>query len=172
MSKEKIIRKTEEFADAVSEMNKVREMPMATSVELKAQITEAQKKDPSVKYLEPSIRIPTGGKRHPEAEKQREYMWEYVKGVYENMMVGGEGISFYLTGLPGDDYCRWDVPANKPVALPRFVAQHLSKGLQWREFKPLERNQEPHAYQENDMMKPFENMIIKKRGTFQPLSAY
>lgn len=173
MTKQKAVRSMEELETAVRglrEAGSVQEENV--SVELDAKVSSKDKREAGILYLEPVTRIPTGGKKHPEIEKQREYLYEWVKGIYENKIIGGEGIDFWLGVIPGDDYCRWKVPANRPVALPRFVAQHLSKGLQWKEPKPLAPTQEPRAYYDHEIMTPFEDVIIKKRGTFSPLNAY
>jgi hypothetical protein len=173
MTREKAVRRAEDFEEAVRGMKEAgSRQEEQVDVELTAKISTKDKREDGILYLEPAIRIPTGGNKHPEMEKQRSYLYEWVKGVYENKLIGGEGIEFFLTGLPGDDYCLWKIPANRPVALPRYVAQHLSKGLQWKEPKPLAATQEPRAYHDYEIMRPFEDVVVKKRGTFSPLNAY
>ncbi len=169
--KKKIIRRTEEIAEAMGDMTKAMEKARSDRTEVQSKISEFKKKFPDAVYLEPAARIPTSGNRHPEWEKQREYLHEYVVGVFESQLVGTQ-LDFFLTGLPGDDYCRWKIPVNKPVGIPRFVAQHLNKNLCWKEMKPLRGSQEPQAFESEDMMAPFSNFETKRRGTFHPLNAY
>lgn len=171
MSKDKIIRRTEEIAEAVAGMNDAMKRAKESSEEKTLKISEFKKKFPDAIYLEPAVRIPTGGIPHPEWEKQRDYLHEYVVGVFESQLVGG-ALDFFLTGLPSDDYCRWKVPVNTTVGIPRFVAQHLSKNLSWKEMKPLGRGNEPQSFYEEEMMAPFGNFITKRRGTFHPINAY
>lgn len=171
MSKDKIIRRTEEIEQAVAGMNEAMKKSKETAEEKTLKLSEFKKKFPEATYIEPSVRIPTGGIPHPELEKQRIYLHEYVVGVFESTLVGG-ALDFFLTGLPGDDYCRWKIPVNKTVGIPRFVAQHLSKNLSWKEVMPLGRNQEPTAHSDEDMMNPFNNFVTKRRGTFHPINAY
>lgn len=173
MSREKAIRRAEDFEEAVRGMKEVGAAQKEhVDVELTTKISSKDKREDGVLYIKATIEIPTGGVKHPEMEKQRDYLYEWVKGVYENKIIGGEGIEFFLTGLPGDPYCLWKIPANRPVAVPRFVAQHLSKGLQWKEPKPLAATQDPRVYHDYQIMAPFEEMVTKKRGTFTPLNAY
>lgn len=172
MSKEKVVRKTEDFEEAVRGMNKAMEKVPAKEQEKQLQISEFKKKFPDARYLEPLKRVPTSGTRHPELEKQRDYMWEYVVGVFESVLVGGK-LDFWLTGLPGDDYCWWSIPVNTPVGIPRFVAKHLQNGLGWKEMQPLSSQMaDPQTVYAEDVMRPFENYIYKKRGTFHPMNSY
>lgn len=171
MSKDKIIRRTEDIADAVNGMNEAMAKTPQARVDAQLKISEFKKKFPDAIYLEPATRIPTAGVKHPEWEKQREYLSEYVVGVFESVNVGGK-LEFFLTGLPGDDYCKWVIPVNKPVGIPRFVAQHLNKGLSWKEMKPLGRDNEPVPLYEEEMMAPFNKFETKRRGTFHPINSY
>lgn len=171
MSRDRLVKRAEEFGAAVSDMREAMDKVPENQPERTSKLTEFQKKYPNATYLEPAIRIPTQGKRHAEMEKQRAYLTEYVVGIFESAMITGK-LEFYLSGLPGDDYCKWIIPVNKPVGIPRFVAQHLSKGLGWKEMKPLGKGNEPNSFYEEEMMKPFGNFEYKKRGTFHPIDAY
>lgn len=171
MSREKIVRRTEEIADAVHAMNAAMERTPEKEIEKTSKVTEFKKKFPDAVYLEPAVRIPTGGIKHPEMEKQRDYMHEYVVGIFESQIIQGK-LEMFLTGLPGDDYCKWVIPVNKPVGVPRFVAQHLSKQLAWKEMKPLGRDNMPKDYWEEEMMTPFAQFEYKRRGTFHPINSY
>lgn len=171
MSKEKIIRRTEEIAEAVQDMHKAMEKAAAAKEERTLKISEFKKKFPDALYIEPTNRIPTGGNPHPFWEKQREYLWEYVVGVFESQLVG-QVFKFYKDGLPGDDYCEWNIPVNRTVAIPRFLAKHLAEQLSWKEMKPLGRGNNMEPLYEDEMMAPFTKFETKRRGTFHPINAY
>lgn len=161
----------EEVTEAVNDMHRAMASTPEVQTEKQVKIADFKKKFPDAKYLEPAVRIPTAGVKHPKWEEQREYLTEYVVGVFESQMISSE-LDFFLTGLPGDDYCRWKIPVNKTIGIPRFVAQHLSKGLCWKEMKPLGRGNEPVPFYEEEMMTPFANFETKRRGTFHPINAY
>lgn len=174
MSKEKIIRRTEEICEAVNEMNQAMTKTPERETEKRSKITEFKKKFPEALYIEPSERRPTGGVRCPEYERQNgglEYLKEYVIGVFESPMIVGT-LTFDLGEIPGEDYCRWKIPVNKTIGIPRFVAKHLAKNLAWKEMKPMGRGNEPQAYYEEEMMAPFNNFEYKRRGTFHPINSY
>ena len=170
-SKEKIVRRMEEVTDAVSDMNRAMQATPNQKVEAQTKLDEFKKKFPDAQYLTPTARIPTSGIKVPELEKQRDYLHEYVVGVFESQMVG-QFLEFFKDGLPGDDYCRWRIPVNKTIGIPRHVAQHLSKNLSWKEMKPLRGSQEPQSFEADDMMTPFSNFETKRRGTFHPINAF
>lgn len=171
MAKDKLVSSVEKFTDAVSDMRHAMENTPEKAQEQRITLTEKQKKFPNSKYLEPVVTIPTRGNKHPEMEKQREYLTEYVEGIFESIHIHGN-LEFYLTGLPGDPYCKWSIPPNKPIAVPRFVAKHLETNLCWREMQPLGRNNEPKEYHDDEMMTPFTKFEYKKRGTFHPINSY
>lgn len=171
MSQEKIVRRVEEISEAVGAMNEAMKSTPEKVSESQLKITKFKKKFPDALYIEAAVKIPTGGIKHPEMEKQREYLWEYVVGVFESQMIQGK-LEFYRTGLPGDDYCKWVIPVNKPVGVPRFIAQHLQKGLGWKEMVPLGRENEPQSFYDEEINKPFEKFVYKKRGNFHPMNSY
>lgn len=171
MSKEKIVRQVEDFSNAVQDMrNAMNKTPEAVS-ERQMKVTSFQKQFPDALYLEPKHRIPTKGVRNSEKDKNKDYLHEYVVGIFESQLVGSK-LTLWKDGLPGDDFCMWEIPVNRPVGIPRFLAQHLSKELKWKEMLPLGRNNEPQAVYDEEMMKPFERFVEKRRGTFHPINSY
>ncbi len=171
MSINKIIRRTEEIADAVGDMHKAMSKAESAKEERQLTISNFKKKFPDALYIEPAVRIPTGAKPVEEMEKQRAYLWEYVVGVFESQFVG-QVLDFFKDALPGDDFCRWRIPVNRTVAIPRFLAKHLQTGMSWKEMKPLGRDNPPQDFYEEEMMTPFARFETKRRGTFHPINSY
>lgn len=169
--KKMIIRKTEEITNAVSDMKRAMDKTPEAKVEMESKISSFKKKYPDARYIEPKHRIPTKGIRCPEKDKQKDFMHEYVVGIFESAIIGST-LSFWKDGLPGDDFCMWEIPANKPIGIPRHVAKHLSENLSWKEMKPLGRDNEPQAFYEEDMVIPFTRFETKRRGTFHPINAF
>jgi hypothetical protein len=66
MSKEKIIRRTEDFCDAVNDMRAAMTKTEEKEQERQCRVSEFKKKFPDAIYLEPTQRRPTGGNRCPE----------------------------------------------------------------------------------------------------------
>lgn len=171
MSKEKLVKATEEMVHAVSDMRKEMDKVQETSQEKKMEIDDFKKKYPNARYLEPALKIPTRAKKVDEMEKQRSFLTEYVVGIFESELIMGT-FDFFLTGLPGDPFCKWSIPVNKAVGIPRFVAKHLEKSLGWKQMKPLGKDNPPQEFYEEEMMTPFSRFEYKKRGTFHPINSY
>ena len=173
--KDKMVKRVEDLCDAVNDMNRVmQEVPSVFEEEKKVQMTAFQKKYPDAIYIEPIQKIPTGGakcKAYHDRHGSLEYLKEYVVGVFESQLVGAT-FSFDLAEIPGEDYCRWKIPVNKPIGIPRYVAKHLTTHLAWKEMKPIGQNQDPQAYDADEVTKPFQNFETKRRGNFYPINAY
>lgn len=76
--------------------------------------------------IKPTRSMPSSGKSLEKEKKMREDGWKYIKVIAENNEVNGEMIEFWLKKFAGDPVNFWQVPVNKPVYLPRHVAEHLS----------------------------------------------
>lgn len=76
--------------------------------------------------IQPSRSFPTKSKPNPKEAKERRRGWEYVKCIAENLEIINEKIEFWHNKFLGDPCYFWEVPVNKPIYLPRFIAEHLS----------------------------------------------
>lgn len=87
-------------------------------------------------YLKPKRALPPGvdpktGKREIFNEKFRadyEFQKQYVQFVAENKELGSEGINdIWTKPFPGMECESWDVPVNKPVWGPRYLAEQIKR---------------------------------------------
>jgi hypothetical protein len=76
--------------------------------------------------IRPSRSFAPRSRSEPKEAKERARGWELVKCVVENNEVIGEAPEFWLDKFKGDPTYFWQIPANVPVYIPRFVAEHLS----------------------------------------------
>lgn len=181
MNDKKIVRRTEDFCNAVNDMNSAMAKVPAHEQERQLKVSEFKKKFPDALYLEPKERRPTGAKSNPDYAQvlakfeerygKLDHLLEYVVGIFESQMIFGS-LPFDLGVIPGEDFCRWEIPVNKAIGVPRFVAQHLANNLGWKEMKPLGKDNQPKDYYEENMLEPFAKFEFKKRGHFYPLNAY
>ncbi len=58
--------------------------------------------------------------------KEWERSWEYVKAVIENHEIIGEDVECWTHKFAGDPAHFWRIPTNKPVMIPRLLAEQLS----------------------------------------------
>ena len=173
MSKQigKIIENVESVASSIQEFSKPlnpQDYKTKESAPL-AQVTNAQKRN--VDYLKPrrSIKVKTTVPLTGERLRERGDAWEYVDGVFENRVIAGESVTLWMNPFPGDDYAEWCIPCNKPIALPKWLARHLSS----RSYITFKYAEKPaNAQQINDFTHAFVPDYLTPRMTFSTLNSY
>lgn len=78
-------------------------------------------------YIKPVRSLSGTDKFNEKYRKDWEHAWEYVKCVVENLEIIGERVQKWTKKFAGDPAHFWEIPVNKPIYLPRFVAEELSK---------------------------------------------
>lgn len=95
-----------------------------TEPQVKASNRELNKAD--APYIKPVRSI---NSKEPFNEKYREAhteAWKYVKCVVENLEIIGETVECWTKKFPGDPAHFWKVPVNKPVYIPKLLADQLA----------------------------------------------
>jgi hypothetical protein len=121
-------------------------------------------------YIEPKKRLPALGKLPEKQKIEHENAWKYVKGIYENYIVNGEPLSFWYTEYPGDQDCLWEIPANVPVYVPRFIAKHLEECQKYHTFGYNEKNSGHQRV--DDFQFNFSATGTHYRGKFRAIGAF
>lgn len=139
--------------------------------EVEIQLTMKQKAaSEHCKYIEPKRSMKALGKLPEKLKAQHSKDWEYVKGIYENYIVSGESVSFWLCLYPGDPDCLWEIPANTPVYVPRMVAKHLEEVQKYHTFdfkeKPI------HSWHTDQETHQFQSIGTHYRGKFRAIGAF
>jgi hypothetical protein len=124
-----------------------------------------------IPYIEPKRRL-TGplGKLPDKLKQEHARAWEYVKGIYENFECPGDSIKFSLSLYPGDSDYLWEVPANRPVYVPRMVANHLESCQMYHKFAYIDMASNqlgPGGHMQN-----FAPTQTTYRGKFRPIGAF
>lgn len=123
------------------EMNKA---PIAET-EHQTKLSKQEVKQYDAPEIKPSQTIPGIGKRKPEQDNLRRRAWELVKVVAENCEVIGEKIElWHKAPFSGEPCTFWQIPVNKPIYIPRFLADHLMTRNYHRlvmQETPVENNQ-------------------------------
>jgi hypothetical protein len=149
-----------------------------TEVQTKMSKKELAKLE-GVPYIEPVRKLKAIGTLPEKWRAKRERDWEYVKGIFENEVCRGEPIKFTFSKWPGDPDCVWEVPANRPVYVPRMIAKHLSgeqdedtgiKAMEYHSFDYLTK----HAsnIEVGKEMESFCTTGTYSRGKFRALGAF
>lgn len=77
-------------------------------------------------YIKPNRAIFSKEKFDEKNRALRDEDWKYVRCIVENNEIHGESVQFWLKKWPGEPAHEWIIPANKPVQIPKFVAEHLA----------------------------------------------
>src|SRR6266478_1409050 len=86
-------------------------------------------------YLKPKRTLgpgvnPKTGEREKFNEKFRDewnFAKEYVHFIAENYEVIGESIDLWTKPFPGVNCENWEIPTNKPIWAPRYVAEQIKR---------------------------------------------
>lgn len=173
MKNESLVKKTLEMHEDMNALTVDAIEKMAPKVEVEPQIKLTAKQmaeSEGALYIEPRRKLPPFGKISEELKKKRDYDWEYVKGIYENYVVNGETLRFWYCIYPGDPDCEWEIPANRPVYVPRMIAKHLEECQKYHTFDYVER---PGAsWKKDDFTHAFTPTGTHYRGKFRPIGAF
>ena len=79
-----------------------------------------------VPRIVPTFSRSPNGKKKPEQDSLRRRAWEYVKVICSNAEIPGEQIEFWhKPAISGEECNYWQIPADRPVLIPRHVAEHI-----------------------------------------------
>lgn len=118
-----------EFDDNVKSLTLDR-MNMAPKEEQEPQTKLSQKQIENSKdiWLKPKRSVSSKERFNETFRKDWEFAKEYVRFIAEHKEIGGEGINGLWTkpfpGIPAEE---WDVPVNKPIWGPRYLAERIKK---------------------------------------------
>jgi hypothetical protein len=173
MKKENVVSDVMNLHQTMNELSvdKINEMAPAAEVPVTLELTAKQRaKNEGVQYIEPRRKMQPLGKLPEKLQKQRNHDWEYVKGIYENYVVNGEPIRFWYVLYPGDPDCEWEVPANRPVYVPRMIARHLEECQRYHTFSYIQKPDQ--QWSTDDFTHQFSPTGTNYRGKFRSIGAF
>lgn len=175
--KDKRMKLVENVIESQAEMNeltidKINEVaPKAEELEPQTKLTAKEiASREGVQYIEPTRKLSAFGTLPEKLKKEHARDWEYVKGVFENNIINGEGISFWYSKYPGDPDCLWTIPANRPVYVPRMIATHLEHAMKYHTFDYIEKPD--FRKKKDDHVDEFSVTGTHYRGTFRAIGAF
>lgn len=126
-------------------LNKLNEAPVK-EVEQQTKLSQKEINKSTDIYLKPKRSIgpgvhPKTGVKEQFNEQCRsdwEYAKEFVQFVAENKEIIGESLEFWTKPFPGCNAEFWEVPVNKPVWGPRYVAERI-KGCRYHRLTMQDR---------------------------------
>lgn len=181
------MRKHQQLIDQVNTMSDMSSLTVdeiaKTKAEAPAPETQLTKKEiakrDGIPYMEPVKKLTGFGELPERLKKEHAHDWEYVLAIFENQIVRGEPIKFWFKKYPGDPDCMWEIPANRPVYMPRMIAKHLSgekdsvTGMQAMVYHTFDYIQKPDTqWKKDDFTHTFQAIGTHYRGTCRAVGAF
>lgn len=116
----------DKFDESVREATKDRLAPPA-AVEQQTKLSSREIANSSDVYLKPVRTISSREKFNDKFKEQYEFAKEYVRFIAENREIKGEKIEMWTKPFAGMPAEFWEVPVNKPIWAPRYVAEQIKK---------------------------------------------
>ena len=125
---DRITEASKDFEQQIKEINlDVLQAAPKKEVEPQTKLAQSEIEKSDEVYLKPRRSI---GAREKFNEKYREdynFAIEYVKFIAENKEIIGEKIELWSKPFAGVPYEEWEIPCNKPVWGPRYLAEQIKK---------------------------------------------
>lgn len=119
----------DKFAEDVKSLSVEDAKSSLPSVETEPQ-TKISKKEANAydaPVIKPGRAIFSKEKFDEKNRKDFEERSKLVKCIVENNEIVGENVQFWFKEYPGLPAYEWTVPVNKPIYVPRYIAEHLAK---------------------------------------------
>ena len=152
--------------------------PPEAEKEIKISLKEIAKME-GIQYIEPVRKLQPFGILPEKWKSKHAHDWEYVKGMFDNEVAKGEPFRFTFSKWPGDPDCMWEIPANRPVYVPRMIAKLLSgekdedsgiQAMNYHQFCHIEKA--PQLWQKDDFTNQFTVTGTLSRGKFRAIGAF
>lgn len=135
MELDKVAKQADAYSDHLKDLtlDRMNQAPKAEQ-EPQTKLSSEDIRKTKEHYLKPKRTISS---REPFNEKFRSawnFAKEYVHFIAENHEIIGENVEPWTKPFPGVPAEQWDVPTNKPVWGPRYVAERI-KGCAYHRFK-------------------------------------
>lgn len=132
--------------------------------------TQVVKSRIKYKRIEPAKKFKAVGVLSDKFKKDHDHDWEYVEGIYENMLEPGVGAEFWFCKYPGDPDCFWKIPANIPVSIPRMIAKHLESTDCYHKFGYVDKP--PQLWTPDEFTSTFTVTSKHFRSKFRSMGAF
>lgn len=132
---DRAVEKIDAFQEQAREFNPFTGLQNIPQTEQQTKISTREANQADAIWITPvrSIKRSTGGKDKATVhwdekwQGQHDEDWKYVKCIVENNELIGEAIEVWTAKWGCDPAHFWKVPVNKPVMIPRLLAEQLSK---------------------------------------------
>lgn len=107
-------------------MDRMNEAPKYEQ-EAQTKIANKELKKDNAEYLKPVNRVGAKEKFNEKFRSAYDFAREYVRVIAENKEIIGETIQLWTKPFPGMSAEEWKVPVNRPVYMPRYLAEQIKR---------------------------------------------
>lgn len=164
---EKLQQQFDAFDNQVKEMtlDNMNQAPKL-DVEPQTKLSQVELQKSKDVYLKPKRAIASREKFDEKWRERYNFDREYVNFIAENKEIIGESIDLWTKPYPGMPAEEWDVPVNKPVWGPRYLAEQIKR----KNYHRLSMDTKPVDGSSSGYGTMFGNMVVN--NTIQRLDAY
>jgi hypothetical protein len=131
----KAAEKLDHFQEKAREFNPFTGLTNVEATEPQTKLSTREANSLDAIYVTPirSVKRPVGGKDKAtifwdeKYRQQHDEDWKYVKCIVENNEMIGEAVECWTAKWGCDPAHFWKIPVNKPVMIPKLLAEQLSK---------------------------------------------
>lgn len=130
------------FNEAVKSLaEKVANPPKLVEEEQQTKLSSREVNSFDAPYIKPTRQIASKEQFNEKYRAQYDFDKEYIRAIAENLELVGTTCEFWTKPYPGLPAQFWQVPVNKPVMIPRYVAKRLAECSYIRYMADDNRNQ-------------------------------
>lgn len=124
---DKLQNQFDQFDNQIKDLTNERSKDPTQEVESQTKLSSREIDNSSKIWLKPKRTIPARDKFNEKFKEQSEFEKEYVQFIAENKEIIGEKIEIWTRPRGGMPAEFWEVPVNKPVWGPRYLAEQIRK---------------------------------------------
>lgn len=114
------------FQEEIRDFNPLEAKAPKIEVEPQTKMSNREANKADAPYIKPIRSMHSAEKFNEKYRKDWERAWEYVRCIAENREIIGESIELWTKKFAGDPAHFWRIPVNKPVYIPRLVAEQIA----------------------------------------------
>ena len=147
----------EKFTEEVKELASSDSSPTIRETEPQTKLSSKEVAKTDAPYIRPSRVICSKETFNENFRREYEEAKKYVKCIVENNEIRGDIVETWVKKFPGMPAEFYQVPVNKPIYLPRMVADHLASRFYTR-FSMADKS--PTEIREGE---PMQTMVAKEQ---------
>lgn len=124
---DKIEAQSKKYEEGIKNLVELRNDRKVEETEPQTKLSQQELRSSPDIYLKPKRTIRDVSKFNENYRKEYEFQKEYVNFIFEHNEIIGEDITLWTKPFAGVPAEMWEVPSNKPVWGPRYLAEQIAR---------------------------------------------